>query len=130
MTEVTEFETRTDWRNQPRTQVNGWYPEQNEPDVKSFVVHETWAPLHIDVPGVLTIADQHSETPQISPNDGLLAGLDRWGFVCGLIKTPTSRGHVINVEPPSDHWSWCGDPASTPRICLKNRISILSRFGE
>jgi hypothetical protein len=129
MTEVSEFETRTDRRNRLHSQVNGWYSEQSEADVKSFVAHETWASLQTDVPGILPIADQHSETQQSAPYDGLLAGMDKWGFVYGLLKTPTSKGHVIKVETPSEHWSWCGDPALTRRVCLKERISILSRFG-
>src|SRR5688572_15785813 len=55
--------------------------------------------------------------------------MDRWGFFYGLPEKPTSKGQVINVETPSDDWSWCGDPAFTPRIRLKKRISILSHLA-
>jgi hypothetical protein len=129
MIQFTEFEARTDWRrNWLRSEKNGSYSEQTVVDVKSFVAHETWASLCTDGPAILPISDEIVETQQISSDDGLLAGVDRWGFVYGLLDRPTSTGHVINVETPSDHWSWCGDPKWTPRICLKKRMSILSHF--
>ena len=130
MTEATEFESRADWQwNRVRTQENGSFAEEMLADVKFFVAHETWASLRADDPEMLAFPDETMEIPQIPSPDGLSSGLDRWGFVCGLLETPTSKGHVIKVEMPSDHWSWCGDPAFAPRICLKKRISILSHFG-
>jgi len=76
---------------------------------------------------MLAIPDEIIETQQIS-SDELLAGVDKWGFVYGVLETPTSQGRAISVKTPSDHWSWCADPKWTPRICLKKRMSILSHF--
>jgi hypothetical protein len=129
MIEVTEFETRTHGRrNRLWTQENRSYPEQSVSDVRSFLAHETWASLGSDVPESNSPPDEIGETQQIPPYE-LLGGMDRWGFLYGLPEEPTSKGQVINVETPSDDWSWCGDPALAPRICLKKRISILSHFG-
>ncbi|HEU4637464.1 MAG TPA: hypothetical protein VFS84_01325 [Candidatus Binatia bacterium] len=123
MIEVTEFETRTHWRrNRLWTQENGSYSEDNVSHVRSFLAHETWASSGSDVP-----LNEIWKTQQISPYE-LLGGMDRWGFFYGLPEKPTSKGQVINVETPSDDWSWCGDPAFPPRIRLKKRISILSHF--
>jgi hypothetical protein len=130
MIEVTEFETGTHWRrNLLWTQENGSYSEESVSDVRSFLAHETWATLRSDVPESNPSPNEIGEAQQISSYDGLLPGMDRWGFLHGLPEKPTSKGEVIDVETPSDDWSWCGDPASTPRICLKKRISILSHFG-
>ena len=126
MTEVTEFESRAPWQwNRPRAQENGSYAEEIVAHVKW---HETWASFRADDSEMLPFPDETMEIPQILSHDGLSSGLDRWGFVCGLLETPTSKGHVIKVDVPSDHWSWCGDPAFAPRICLKKRLSILSHF--
>lgn len=128
MIEVTEFETRTHWRrNRPWTQENGSYSEENVSHVRSFLAHETWASSGSDVPESNLPLNEIGETQQISPYE-LLGGMDRWGFFYGLPEKPTSKGQVINVETPSDDWSWCGDPAFPPRIRLKKRISILSHF--
>lgn len=125
MTEVTEFESRTPWRrNRLWSQKNGSYPEEGMANVESFLNRETWASLRTDDPGIVPIQD---ETQPISADDGLLAGMDRWDLVYGLL--PIRKGHFIKVETPLDHWTWCGDPALSPRICLKKRISILSHFG-
>jgi hypothetical protein len=130
MIEVTEFESGTHWRrNRLWTQENGSYSEESVSDVRSFRAHEKWATLRSDVPESNPSPNEIGEAQQISPYDGLLTGMDRWGFLYGLPEKPTSKGHVINVETPSDDWSWCGDPAFTPRIRLKKRISILSHFG-
>jgi hypothetical protein len=127
MTEVTEFESTTHWdRNLLRTRQNGSYPEQSVANVESFLARERWASLRTDGPGILPIPE---ETQPISSHDRLSADMEKWGFVYGLQETPNCKGEVVNVETPSDHWSWCGDPASTPRICLKKRMSILSHFG-
>jgi hypothetical protein len=129
MTEFTEFESTTHWQRKPlRMQENGRYSEEKMSDVKSFVAHEIWASVRTDGPGMLAIPDEIIETQQISSGQGLLAGLDKWGFVYGVLNTPTSKGRAISVKTPSDHWSWCGDPKSTPRISLKKRMSILSHF--
>ena len=129
MTEVTEFESTTHWqRKRLRTQENGRYSEEKMSDVKSFVAHEIWASVRTDSPGILAISDEITETQQISSDEGLLAGVNKWGFVYGVLETPTSKGRAISVETPSDHWSWCGDPKWTQRICLKKRMSILSHF--
>jgi hypothetical protein len=131
MIEVTEFEPKTHWRrNRLWTQDNGSYSEQSVADTKSFVTHETWASLRNDGPGIPPSPNEMRETGQVFPHDGLLAGTDRWGFVYGLSERPISIGNVINVETPLDHWFWCADPALTPRICLKKRMSILSHFDE
>jgi hypothetical protein len=130
MIEVTEFETRTHRRRDRLwTQENGSYSEESMSDVRSFLAYETWASLRSDVRESKPPPDEIGEKQQISPDDGLLAGMDRWGCLYGLLDKPTSKGHIINVETPSDDWSWCGDPALMPRICLKKRISILSHFG-
>jgi hypothetical protein len=130
MIEVTEFELGTHWRrNRLWTQENGSYSEESVSDVRSFLAHESWATLRSDVPESNPSANEIGEGQQISPYDGLLPGMDRWGFLYGLPEKPTSKGQVINVETPSDDWSWCGDPAFTPRIRLKKRISILSHFA-
>ena len=127
MTEVTEFESRTHWdRNQLRTRNNGSYSEQSVANVESFLSRERWASLRTDDPGILPILE---ETQPIASNNRLLAAMDNWDLVYGLLETPTRKGHVVNVETPSDHWSWCGDPALTRRICLKKRMSILNHFG-
>jgi hypothetical protein len=129
MIEVTEFEARTHWRrNRPWPQENGAYSEENVPDVRSFPAPETWASLGSDVPESNSPLNETGETQQISPYD-LLSGMERWGFLYGLPEKRTSKGQVINVETPSDDWCWCSDPAFTPRIRLKKRISILSHFG-
>jgi hypothetical protein len=129
MIEITEFETRAHWRrNRLRSQENESYSEQSVSDVRPFLAHETWASLRSDVPDSNPPPNKIAETQQISP-DELLAGMDRWGSLYGLLEKPISKGHVINVETPSDDWSWCGDPAFTPRIRLKKRISILSHFS-
>jgi len=129
MIEVTEFETRTHCRpNRLWTQENRSYSEENVSDVRSFLAHETWASLGSDVPEIKPPLNEIGETQQISPYE-LLGVMDRWGFLYGLPEKPTSKGEVIDVETPSDDWSWCGDPAFTPRIRLKKRISILSYFG-
>lgn len=128
MIEVTKFETRTHWRrNRLWTQENGSYSEDNVSHVRSFLAHETWASSGSDVPESNPPLNEIGETQQISPYE-LLGGMDRWGFFYGLPEKPTSKGQVINVETPSDDWSWCGDPAFPPRIRLKKRISILSHF--
>ena len=130
MIEVTEFETGTHWRrNRLWTEENGSYSEESVSDVRSFRAHEKWATLRSDVPESNPSPNEIGEAQQISPYDGLLTGMDRWGFLYGLPEKPTSKGHVINVETPSDDWSWCGDPAFTRRIRLKKRIAILSHFG-
>jgi hypothetical protein len=130
MVEVTEFESGTHWRrNRLWTQENGSYSEESVSDVRSFRAHEKWATLRSDVPESNPSANEIGEAQQISPYDGLLPGMDRWGFLYGLPEKPISKGQVVNVETPSDDWSWCGDPAFTPRIRLKKRISILSHFG-
>jgi hypothetical protein len=127
---LTGFRTGRDWqRNRLRTQENGSYSEPRVPDLKSLLGTERWALLRRNRSGVLPSLHEIRETQQISPYDGLSAGMDKWGFVYGLLETPTGEGAVIHVETPSDHWSWCGDPGLTPRICLKKRISILSHFG-
>jgi hypothetical protein len=130
MTEVTEFENRTHrQQNGLRPQESGWYSEKDVSGVKSFVAHERWGLLRTDCPTILPIPDEIVKTQQISSDKESSAGVDRWGFVYGLLERPTSKDHVINVEPPLDHWSWCGDPALTTRICLKKRMSILNHFG-
>jgi hypothetical protein len=127
MTEVTEFESRTHWdRNRLHTQKNGSYHKQSVANVESFLAHERWASLRTDGPGILPIPE---EAQPISFDNRLLAEMDRWDLVYGLQETPNRKGHVVNVETPSDHWSWCGDPALGLRICLKKRMSILSHFG-
>ena len=124
MTEVTEFDSRTHWDgNRLRTRKNGSYPEQSVANVESFLAHHTWPSLRTDDPEVVA-----PETQAISSDIGLLAAIDRWELMYGLLETPTRRCHVINVETPLDHWTWCGDPALSPRICLKKRMSILSHF--
>ena len=129
MIEVTEFETTTHWRrNRISTHENRLYSEENVSDVRSFLAHETWASSGSDVPESVSPLNEIGETQQISRSE-LLGGMDRWGFFYGLQEKPISKVQVINVETPSDDWSWCGDPAFTPRIRLKNRISILSHFG-
>jgi hypothetical protein len=129
MTEVTEFETRTHWQpNRLRTVEDGLYSEPSVPEVKSLLGQETWASLRRNSPGVLPISDSIIGSRQISHNDGLSAGMDRWDFVYGLLQTPASNDHVTEVEMPLDQWFWCGDPAVTLRICLKKRMSILSHF--
>jgi hypothetical protein len=129
MTEVTEFKTRTHWHpNRLRTVEDGLYSEPSVPDVKSLLGQETWASLRRNSPGVLPISDSIIGSRQISRNDGLSAGMDRWDFVYGLLQTPASNDHVIEVEMPLDQWFWCGDPAVTLRICLKKRMSILNHF--
>ncbi len=129
MTEVTEFETRTHWQpNRLRTVEDGLYSEPSVPDVKSLLGQETWASLRRNSLGVLPISDSIIGSQQISHNDGLSAGMDRWDFVYGLLQTPASNDHVTEVEMPLDQWFWCGDPAVTLRICLKKRMSILSHF--
>lgn len=130
MVELTEFESGTHWRrNRLWIQENGSYSEESVSDVRSFLAHETWGTLRSDVPESNPSLNEIGEAQQISPYDGLLPGMDKWGFLYGLPEKPTSKGQVINVETPSDDWSWCGDPAFTPRIRLKKRISILSHFG-
>jgi hypothetical protein len=129
MTEVTEFEARTHWHpNRRRTIEDGLYLEPSVPDVKSLLGQETWASLRRNSPEVLPISDSIVGSRQISQNDGLSAGMDRWNFVYGLLEMPASNRPVIEVEMPLDHWFWCGDPAVTLRICLKKRMSILSYF--
>jgi hypothetical protein len=130
MVEVTEFESGTHCRrNRLWTQENGSYSEESVSDVRSFLAHETWATFRSDVPESNPSPNEIGEAQQISPCDGLLPGMDRWGFLYRLPEKPTSKSQVINVETPSDDWSWCGDPAFTPRIRLKKRIAILSHFG-
>ena len=127
MTEVSEFESRTDWdRNRLRIRKNGLYPEQSVANVKSFLPYERWASLRTDGPGILPIPEQ---TQSISSSNWLLSAMEKWDLVYGLRETPNRKGDVVNVETPSDHWSWCGDPALNPRICLKKRMSILNYFG-
>ena len=129
MTEVTEFEPTTHWhRNRLGNRENGSYFEQSVAHLKSFLVDERWASLGTDDPKIGQMPDEIMENQQSSSNDGLSANIDRWGFVYGVLETPTSRGRAISVEMPLDHWSWCGDPALGPRICLKKRMSILSHF--
>jgi hypothetical protein len=129
MTEVTEFESRAHrQQNRLRPQEIAWYSEENVSGVKSFVAHERWASLRTAGSGIFPIQNEIVKTEQISSDEGLLAGLDRWGFLYGLLDRPASNDQVINVEAPLDHWSWCGDPALPPRICLKKRMSILSHF--
>ena len=126
MTEVTEFESRTHWdRNRLRTRKNGSYPEQSVANAESFL-HERWSSLRTDGPKILLIPE---ETQPITSDNRLLAAIDRWDLVYGLQETPTRKEDDVNVETPSDHWSWCGDPALTPRICLKKRMAILNHFG-
>jgi hypothetical protein len=74
------------------------------------------------------IATSH-QTQAIFSDNRSLAAMDRWDLVYGLLETPSGNGDVVNVETPLDHWTWCGDPALSPRICLKKRMSILSHFG-
>ena len=130
MIEITEFETGTHWRqNRLRTQENGSHSEQSVSDINFLLAYEAWPSLCGDVPRSDPIPNEIRETEQISPYNELLAAMDTWSFLYGLLEKPTSKGQVINVETPSDDWSWCGDPALAPRICLKKRISILSHFG-
>lgn len=127
MTEVTEFESRTHWdRNRLRTRNNGSYPEQSVANVECFMPHDSWASLGTDGPKILPIP---KEKQPISSNSRLLSAMDKWDLVYGFRETPNRNGGVVNVETPSDHWSWCGDPALAPRICLKKRMSILNHFG-
>lgn len=127
MTEVMELESRTHWDgNRLRTQKNGSYREQSVANIESFLAHQTWPSLRTDDPEKIEISD---ETRAISSDNRLMAAMDRWDLVYGLPETPTRKGDVVNVETPLDHWTWCGDPAFSPRICLKKRMSILSHFG-
>lgn len=129
MTEVTELESGAHWRrNWLWTEKHGSYLKQTLAGAKRFVAHETWDSLRTDGPAIPPISDETVETQQISSATGLLAGVDRWGFVYGLLGRATSTDHVVTVETPSDHWSWCGDPKWTPRICLKKRMAILGHF--
>jgi hypothetical protein len=129
MIEVTEFESGTHRRrNRLWTQENRSFSEESVSDVRSFLAPDMWATLRSDVPESNRSPNEIGEAQQISPYYGLLPGMDRWGFLYGLPEKPTSKCQVINVETPSDDWSWCGDPAFTPRIRLKKRISILSHF--
>jgi hypothetical protein len=128
MTEVTEFESRTHWdRNLLRTRNNGSYGQESVANIESFLAHERWASLRTDGPGILPIPE---ETQPIFTHDRLSADMEKWGFVYGLQETPNRKGEVVNVATPSDHWSWCGDPALSPRVCLKKRMSILNHFGS
>jgi hypothetical protein len=127
MTEATEFESRTHWDgNRLRTEKNGSYREQSVANVESFLARQTWPSLLTDGPE--KIATSH-QTQAISSDNRSLAAMDRWDLVYGLLETPSGNGDVVNVETPLDHWTWCGDPALSPRICLKKRMSILSHFG-
>lgn len=130
MTEVIEFETTTHWRPTflPTTE-NESYSEERDVGVKSLIGQEAWTSCRLNRPGKRPIADEIMEPRQISPDETLLAGVDMWGSVYGLLKKPTNRRHAITVETPLDRWSWCADPANTPRICLKKRMSILNAFG-
>ena len=128
MTEVIEFETTTHW--QPSflpTKENGGYSEEREADVKSFIGEEAWASCRLNRPGIRPLADD-MEPRQFSSEDTLLAGIDMWGSVYGL-ETLTNKSHAIIVETPLDLWSWCADPAVTPRVVLKKRMTILNIFG-
>ena len=127
MTEVIEFESRTHWDgNRLQTQKNESYREQSVANVESFLAHQTWPSLRADDPEKIAISDQRQA---ISSENRLMAAMDKWDLVYGLRETPIREGDVVNVETPLDYWTWCGDPALSPRICLKKRMSILSRFG-
>jgi hypothetical protein len=124
MTEVFEVESRTRW-DRNWTQKNGSYPKQSVANVESFPAHQTWPSLRTDYHEKIATSD---ETQAVSSDNRLLAAMDRWDLVYGLLETPSRNGDVVNVETPLDHWTWCGDPALSPRICLKKRMSILSHF--
>ena len=125
MIEATEFESGTHWEWNRLRARNGSYPQQSVVNVESFLPHDRWASLRTDGSGILPIIE---ETPPISSNNEFLSSMDKWDLVYGL-HAANRRGDVVNVETPADRWSWCGDPAFSPRICLKKRMSILNHFG-
>jgi hypothetical protein len=130
MTEVIEFEATTHWRPSfLPTKENESYSEERDAGVKSIIGQEAWASCRLNRPGIRPVADEIMEPRQISLDETLLAGVDMWGSVYALLETPTNRSHAISVETPLDHWFWCADPAISPRICLKKRMSILTAFA-
>jgi hypothetical protein len=127
MTEVAEFQPITHRRRIGRWPVEGGsYSEPRLPEVDSLLGRARCASSRLNTPNILPIQDEIAQSQPISPVAGLLAEVDR--FVYGLLDAPANSGPAIEVEMPLDDWFWCGDPAMTPRICLKKRISILTRF--
>lgn len=126
MTEVTEFQPITYWRqNGLRPLEGGSYSEPRLPE-DSLLARAKWASLRRNTPGIRSNRAEIVQSQQISPISGLLADVDR--FVYGLLEMPANNRPAIDVEIPLDDWFWCGDPAMTPRVCLKKRMSILSHF--
>ena len=128
MTHVSEFETTTDWRRSllPSKEVEA-SPGQEESDIQPFFEEEAWA-SSLNHPGRFRFPVEIIESRQVSREDTSFADIARWGSVFGLVNTSTNQNHSIYVEMPLDNWSWCADPAVTPRICLKKRMSILNVF--
>jgi len=127
MTEVTELKPIIDWRRNGRRPLeNGSYSEPTLPDRGSLLGRANRASLRRNTPGILPIPAEIVPSQQISPIGRLLADVDR--FVYGLLDAPANNGPATEVGMPSDDWFWCGDPAMTPRVCLKKRMSILNHF--
>jgi hypothetical protein len=128
MTHVSEHETTTGW--QPsllRIRENRPCFEQRKSDGKPFIDEEAWA-LPLNPLEGFRLPDEIIEPPQAPREDTSFADMTGWGSVFGLVDTPATQNNSISVEMPSGDWSWCADPAATPRICLKKRMAILKRF--